>query len=80
MFDDSIIMEAAQAERVVWVDRDRRLWMAKGKRLDVLCIDNGNGYASLVATQPASVDGEPMPEVMAFVSQLLSLQDVAEEE
>jgi hypothetical protein len=80
MFDEDIIMKAALAQHIRWLDHDKRLWVTQGKNIDVFCVDNGCGEAAVVATQPTSGNGEPTPEVMAFITQLLSLQKQALEE
>lgn len=80
MFDEDVIMKAAQALHIQWIDQDKGLWVTQGKHLDVFCIDNGCGEAAVVATQPVNGNGEPIPEVMDFITQLLSLQKQALEE
>ncbi len=80
MFGDHVIMQAADASQVRWLDREKRLWVARGKYHDVFCVDEGGGEASVVAMQPASEDGQPTPQVMAFIMQLLARQQEAVEE
>jgi hypothetical protein len=63
----------------VHIDDEKHIFCAHGQQFDVFFYDEGNGWSHILATQPASSDGQPTPEINDLICGLADLLDVYSE-